>query len=196
MGVRWGREWLAVAGTGALSSVPGAGGRGSPGRSYGRLRGPGGPARARRGPRKSSPARGPGSARSRRRPVLLHPSVIERFATCAPGLSGLARRTLRTNLRFLARRGSAQLHRRTRRCPASAPRPRTRRRDQRLPGAGRCPAHGGAADAGRSAGLPRGRGRADPRRPAAGARHRHRLPVRRRPRRPSAAAARRGRCQR
>jgi hypothetical protein len=35
--------------------------------------------------------------------VLLHPSVIERFATCAPGLSGVARRTLRTNLRFLAR---------------------------------------------------------------------------------------------
>ena len=36
--------------------------------------------------------------------VLLHPSVIERFAVSAPGLSGPARRTLRTNLRFLARR--------------------------------------------------------------------------------------------
>src|SRR5579864_579652 len=35
--------------------------------------------------------------------VLLHPSVIERFAAHAPGLSGPARRTLRTNLRFLAR---------------------------------------------------------------------------------------------
>jgi hypothetical protein len=35
--------------------------------------------------------------------VLLHPSVIERFAASAPGLSGSARRTLRTNLRFLAR---------------------------------------------------------------------------------------------
>jgi integrase len=35
--------------------------------------------------------------------VLLHPSVIERFAAHAPGLSGVARRTLRTNLRFLAR---------------------------------------------------------------------------------------------
>jgi integrase len=35
--------------------------------------------------------------------VLLHPSVIERFAAHAPGLSGAARRTLRTNLRFLAR---------------------------------------------------------------------------------------------
>ena len=36
--------------------------------------------------------------------VLLHPSVIERFAVTAPGLSGSARRTLRTNLRFIARR--------------------------------------------------------------------------------------------
>ncbi len=35
--------------------------------------------------------------------VLLHPSVIERFAAHAPGLSGVTRRTLRTNLRFLAR---------------------------------------------------------------------------------------------
>ena len=35
--------------------------------------------------------------------VLLHPSVIERFAVSAPGLSGSARRTLRANLRFLAR---------------------------------------------------------------------------------------------
>jgi hypothetical protein len=36
--------------------------------------------------------------------VLLHPSVIERFAAHAPGLTGVTRRTLRTNLRFLARR--------------------------------------------------------------------------------------------
>src|SRR6516164_7520699 len=36
--------------------------------------------------------------------VLLHPSVAERFTRCAPGLSGVARRTLRTNLRFIARR--------------------------------------------------------------------------------------------
>ena len=36
--------------------------------------------------------------------MLLHPSVIERFTRCAPGLSGVARRTLRTNLRFIARR--------------------------------------------------------------------------------------------
>jgi integrase len=36
--------------------------------------------------------------------VVLHPSVAERFTRCAPGLSGAARRTLRTNLRFIARR--------------------------------------------------------------------------------------------
>jgi len=35
--------------------------------------------------------------------VLLHPSVIERFTAHAPGLTGVTRRTLRTNLRFLAR---------------------------------------------------------------------------------------------
>ncbi len=52
--------------------------------------------------------------------VLLHPSVIERFATCAPGLSGPARRTLRTSLRFLARRVAPQL------APADQPLPRER----------------------------------------------------------------------
>ena len=36
--------------------------------------------------------------------VVLHPSVAERFTRCAPGLSQVARRTLRTNLRFIARR--------------------------------------------------------------------------------------------
>jgi hypothetical protein len=35
--------------------------------------------------------------------VLLHPSVAERFTRCAPGLSPVARRTLRTNLRFIGR---------------------------------------------------------------------------------------------
>ena len=35
--------------------------------------------------------------------VLLHPSVIERFAAHAPGLTPVSRRTLRTSLRFLAR---------------------------------------------------------------------------------------------
>ena len=54
--------------------------------------------------------------------VLLHPSVIERFAAHAPGLSGPARRTLRTNLRFLARAVVPQL------CPADAPLPRERAR--------------------------------------------------------------------
>jgi len=50
--------------------------------------------------------------------VLLHPSVIERFARRAPGLSGVARRTLRTNLRFLGRRVVPQLY------PADMPLPR------------------------------------------------------------------------
>jgi integrase len=52
--------------------------------------------------------------------VLLHPSVIERFARCAPGLTGPARRTLRTNLRFLARAAVPHL------VPADAPLPRER----------------------------------------------------------------------
>jgi integrase len=52
--------------------------------------------------------------------VLLHPSVIERFTAHAPGLSGPARRTLRTNLRFIARRVVPQL------VPADAPLPRER----------------------------------------------------------------------
>jgi integrase len=52
--------------------------------------------------------------------VVLHPSVIERFARCAPGLSGVARRTLRTNQRFIARRVVPQLY------PADVPLPRER----------------------------------------------------------------------
>jgi integrase len=52
--------------------------------------------------------------------VLLHPSVTERFTRCAPGLSGAARRTLRTNLRFIGRRVVPQLY------PADVPLPRER----------------------------------------------------------------------
>jgi integrase len=52
--------------------------------------------------------------------ALLHPSVIERFAAHAPGISGVARRTLRTNLRFLARAVVPHLD------PADAPLPRER----------------------------------------------------------------------
>ena len=52
--------------------------------------------------------------------VLLHPSVIERFAAHAPGLTGVTRRTLRTNLRFLARRVVPQ------HAPADRPLPRER----------------------------------------------------------------------
>jgi integrase len=52
--------------------------------------------------------------------TLLHPSVIERFAAHAPGISGVARRTLRTNLRFLARAVVPHLD------PADEPLPRER----------------------------------------------------------------------
>ena len=52
--------------------------------------------------------------------VLLHPSVIERFTAHAPGLTAVTRRTLRTNLRFLARRVVPGL------APADAPLPRER----------------------------------------------------------------------
>jgi integrase len=52
--------------------------------------------------------------------VLLHPSVAERFTRCAPGLSGAARRTLRTNLRYIGRRVVPHLY------PADAPLPRER----------------------------------------------------------------------
>ncbi len=52
--------------------------------------------------------------------VLLHPSVAERFTRCAPGLSPVARRTLRTNLRFTGRRVVPQLY------PADRPLPRER----------------------------------------------------------------------
>jgi len=52
--------------------------------------------------------------------VLLHPSTAERFTRCAPGLSEVARRTLRTNLRFLGRRVVPHLY------PADLPLPRER----------------------------------------------------------------------
>jgi hypothetical protein len=52
--------------------------------------------------------------------ALLHPSVIERFTAHAPGMTAVTRRTLRTNLRFIARRAVPQL------VPADAPLPRER----------------------------------------------------------------------
>jgi len=52
--------------------------------------------------------------------VLLHPSVAERFTRTAPGLTGVARRTLRANLRFLGRRVVPRLY------PADLPLPRER----------------------------------------------------------------------
>jgi integrase len=52
--------------------------------------------------------------------VLLHPSTAERFTRCAPGLPGAARRTLRTNLRFIGRRVVPQFY------PVDLPLPRER----------------------------------------------------------------------
>ncbi len=52
--------------------------------------------------------------------AVLHPSVAERFTRCAPGLSGAARRTLRTNLRFIGRRVVPQFY------PQDVPLPRER----------------------------------------------------------------------
>jgi hypothetical protein len=52
--------------------------------------------------------------------VVLHPPAAGRFTRCAPGLSGVARRTLRTNLRFTGRRVVPQLY------PADLPLPRER----------------------------------------------------------------------
>jgi integrase len=52
--------------------------------------------------------------------LVLHPSTAERFTRCAPGLSGVARRTLRTNLRFVGRRVVPHLY------PADLPLPRER----------------------------------------------------------------------
>ena len=52
--------------------------------------------------------------------VVLHPSAAGRFTRCAPGLSPVARRTLRANLRFIGRRVVPQLY------PAGLPLPRER----------------------------------------------------------------------
>jgi hypothetical protein len=59
--------------------------------------------------------------------VVLHPSVAERFTRRAPGLSGVARRTLRTNLRFIGRRVVPQLY------PADTPLPRERAKEPYSP---------------------------------------------------------------
>jgi integrase len=59
--------------------------------------------------------------------AVLHPSVAERFTRCAPGLSGAARRTLRTNLRFIGRRVVPQLY------PQDMPLPRERAKEPYRP---------------------------------------------------------------
>ena len=95
--------------------------------------------------------------------VLLHPPVTGRFTAHAPGLSGPARRTLRTSLRFIARRVVPHLD------PADAPLPRERQgavhgcRDRRVPRARRCAAHPRPADARGRDGMPGRWRRADPR---------------------------------
>jgi hypothetical protein len=94
--------------------------------------------------------------------VLLHPSTAERFTGCAPGLSGAARRTLRTNLRFIGRRVVPHLY------PADLPLPRERAKAPCSPAeiagflARADAAHPRAADARGRAGLPGRRRRADP----------------------------------
>ena len=126
--------------------------------------------------------------------VVLHPSVAERFTRCAPGLSGVARRTLRTNLRFIGRRVVPQLY------PADLPLPRERAKQPYSPAQiggflALADAQPTTARRMRAAGpgLPRGGSRADPRRPARGAGGRRGAPVRRgrghRPRRPAARSA-------
>jgi integrase len=59
--------------------------------------------------------------------VVLHPPAAGRFARCAPDLTGVARRTLRTNLRFIGRRVVPQLY------PADMPLPRERARQPYSP---------------------------------------------------------------
>ena len=112
--------------------------------------------------------------------VVLHPSVAERFTRCAPGLSPVARRTLRTNLRFIGRRVVPQLY------PQDLPLPRERAKapyslaeiDGFLALADAQPPRN--AGCGGRAGRPGRRRRADPRRSARGARQRRSVPVRRR----------------
>lgn len=60
--------------------------------------------------------------------LLLHPSAIERFTAHAPGLSPVARRTLRTSLRFIARQVVPHLD------PCDAPLPRQRAKAPYSPG--------------------------------------------------------------
>ena len=105
--------------------------------------------------------------------VVLHPSTAERFTRRAPGLSGVARRTLRTNLRFIGRRVVPQLYPAGyAAAPGTCQGPLQPGGDRRVSRLGGRPAHPAAADAGGGAGLPGRRRRADPRRPARRARHR------------------------
>ena len=122
--------------------------------------------------------------------VLLHPSVIERFAAHAPGLSGAGPpHAAHQPAVHRPRGGAARWTRRTRRCPASEPRRRTRRRRSTATSRWPMPSpprRGGCAPPalvclGAGAGLIRSDLRARPR-------HRRHRPLRRRHRRQSAAA--------
>ena len=128
--------------------------------------------------------------------VVLHPSVTERFTRCAPGLSGVARRTLRTNLRFIGRRVVPQLY------PADLPLPRERAKQPYSPAEiggflALADAQPTAERRMRAAGLVclGAWRRADPRRPARCARHRRGVPVRRGRRGHGARRRGRGRCR-
>jgi integrase len=59
--------------------------------------------------------------------AVFHPSSVERFTRCAPGLTGAARRTLRTSLRFIGRRVVPQFY------PGDAPLPRERSKEPYSP---------------------------------------------------------------
>ena len=79
-------------------------------------------------------------------------------------------------------RGAAPGPRRRGAAPRAGQGPVCARRDRRLPGISRCPAHGRPSSPGRRAGLPGRRGRPDPIRPAHRPRHRRRAALRRRAR--------------
>ena len=115
--------------------------------------------------------------------VLLHPSVAERFTRCAPGLSRRgAPDAAHEPAVHRPPGGAAAVSGGSAAAPGAgqaALRPGADRRVSRARGR---PARRGAADAGGGAGLPGRRRRADPRRPARRARHRRRVPVRRRDR--------------
>jgi hypothetical protein len=88
----------------------------------------GGPAGAEAGREPAAVGRLAGYAIGLGLDLVLHPSVAERLTRCAPGLSPVARRTLRTNLRFIGRRVVPHLY------PADLALPRERAKGALQPG--------------------------------------------------------------